>query len=166
MGKSFKMAWRNMWRNWRRTAIALSAIVLGLILLLFLNGVIQGSDQASTATPCVSMAATSRCTHKATASRPTVCRCCRWPMPTPPLLPPRRSPRLWRLPSVSPPAASSVPASSFPVRITAIQPSVEAPLSMQAENIAAGRYLLDEDGDAVLIGQGPPTSWASRLATA
>src|SRR5215204_6099371 len=45
MGKSFKMAWRNMWRNWRRTAIALSAIVLGLILLLFLNGVIQGSDQ-------------------------------------------------------------------------------------------------------------------------
>jgi ABC-type lipoprotein release transport system permease subunit len=43
---------------------------------------------------------------------------------------------------------------SFPVRITAIQPSVEAPLSMQAENIAAGRYLLDEDGDAVLIGQG------------
>ena len=45
MGKSFKMAWRNMWRNWRRTAIALTAIVLGLILLLFMNGLIHGSDQ-------------------------------------------------------------------------------------------------------------------------
>ena len=46
MGKSFKMAWRNMWRNWRRTTIALVAIVLGLILLLFLDGMIKGSDQA------------------------------------------------------------------------------------------------------------------------
>ena len=45
MAKLFKMAWRNMWRNWRRTAIALTAIVLGLILLLLLNGMIQGSDQ-------------------------------------------------------------------------------------------------------------------------
>ena len=34
MGKSITLAWRNMWRNWRRTAIALVAIVLGLILLL------------------------------------------------------------------------------------------------------------------------------------
>ena len=45
MAKLLKMAWRNMWRNWRRTAIALTAIVLGLILLLLLNGMIQGSDQ-------------------------------------------------------------------------------------------------------------------------
>ena len=46
MGKSFKLAWRNMWRNWRRTAIALVAIVLGLVLLIFFDGFIQGSDQA------------------------------------------------------------------------------------------------------------------------
>ena len=41
-----KMAWRNMWRNWRRTVIALIAIVLGLVLLLFFDGFIKGSDQA------------------------------------------------------------------------------------------------------------------------
>ena len=46
MIKYIKLAWRNMWRNWRRTAIALVAIVLGLILLLFLDGMIKGSDQA------------------------------------------------------------------------------------------------------------------------
>ena len=33
MGQTFKLAWRNMWRNWRRTMIAVVAIVLGLILL-------------------------------------------------------------------------------------------------------------------------------------
>ena len=46
MGKTFTMAWRNMWRNWRRTTIALVAIVLGLILLIFFDGMITGSDQA------------------------------------------------------------------------------------------------------------------------
>src|SRR5215211_9140131 len=46
MRKSIKLAWRNMWRNWRRTAIALIAIVLGLMLLLFFDGLIKGSDQA------------------------------------------------------------------------------------------------------------------------
>ncbi|MEZ4835837.1 MAG: hypothetical protein R2873_28210, partial [Caldilineaceae bacterium] len=46
MSPLFTMAWRNMWRNWRRTAIAVIAIVLGLILLLFFDGMIQGSDQA------------------------------------------------------------------------------------------------------------------------
>jgi ABC-type lipoprotein release transport system permease subunit len=46
MGATVKLAWRNMWRNWRRTVIALVAIVLGLILLLVLSAVINGSDQA------------------------------------------------------------------------------------------------------------------------
>jgi hypothetical protein len=41
-GTSLKMAWR----NWRRTAIAVVAIVLGLLLLLFMEGLIKGSDQA------------------------------------------------------------------------------------------------------------------------
>ena len=46
MGQTFKLAWRNMWRNWRRTMIAVVAIVLGLILLLLFDGIIRGSDQA------------------------------------------------------------------------------------------------------------------------
>ena len=41
-----KLAWRNMWRNWRRSLIAMVAIVLGLVLLLFFDGFIAGSDQA------------------------------------------------------------------------------------------------------------------------
>ena len=38
MLKYLKMAWRNVWRNWRRTGIALIAIVLGLLLLVFMDG--------------------------------------------------------------------------------------------------------------------------------
>ena len=46
MGKYIKMAWRNMWRNWRRTLIASIAIVLGMVLLIFMDAIIRGSDQA------------------------------------------------------------------------------------------------------------------------
>ncbi|MGD2049290.1 MAG: ABC transporter permease, partial [Chloroflexota bacterium] len=46
MMKYLKMAWRNMWRNWRRTLIASVAIVLGMILLIFMDAMIRGSDQS------------------------------------------------------------------------------------------------------------------------
>jgi uncharacterized membrane protein SpoIIM required for sporulation len=46
MIKYIKLAWRNMWRNWRRTLIASMAIVLGMILLILMDGLIRGSDQA------------------------------------------------------------------------------------------------------------------------
>ena len=40
---------------------------------------------------------------------------------------------------------------TYPVSITAIQPSVEAPVSLIAENIVAGRFLQDDDQDMMLI---------------
>ena len=45
MIKYLKLAWRNMWRNWRRTSIAVVAIVLGVILLLLFDGLIVGSKR-------------------------------------------------------------------------------------------------------------------------
>jgi ABC-type lipoprotein release transport system permease subunit len=46
MGMFLKMAWRNLWRNWRRTVIAVIAISLGLAMLLFFDGILGGSTQA------------------------------------------------------------------------------------------------------------------------
>ena len=46
MGKLLKMAWRNVWRNRRRTVIAVIAIALGLALMLFFDGLLGGTKQA------------------------------------------------------------------------------------------------------------------------
>ena len=43
---------------------------------------------------------------------------------------------------------------SFAVDITGIEPEIEQALSIQAENVVDGRYLLPDDGDAVFIGLG------------
>jgi ABC-type lipoprotein release transport system permease subunit len=42
---------------------------------------------------------------------------------------------------------------SYPVSITAIQPESEAAVSLVAENINQGRFLTGDDGDNILIGQ-------------
>jgi ABC-type lipoprotein release transport system permease subunit len=36
------LAWRNIWRNWRRTLVSLSAVGLGLTLVIFFGGLMSG----------------------------------------------------------------------------------------------------------------------------
>ncbi len=141
MGKSFKMAWRNMWRNWRRTAIALTAIVLGLILLLFLNGMIQGSDQGIYGN-AVRLYGGNIQVH-APGYRVKANR-----MPLLPLADPaavvaaaQAQPQVVAANQrITTGGLVSTRAGSFPVKIIAVEPSGEEPHSLQAENITGGRY--------------------------
>jgi ABC-type lipoprotein release transport system permease subunit len=152
---SLKMAWRNMWRNWRRTVIAMVAIVLGLILLLFMDGVIKGSDQAIFGN-AVRLYGGNIQVH-ASGFREKATRL--------PLLPLENADAVVEaaraLPQVTLAAKRintggmvSSREGAYPVSITALEPALEAPHSIQAENIVAGRFLLPEDGDAVVIGEG------------
>jgi ABC-type lipoprotein release transport system permease subunit len=155
MGKFLKMAWRNAWRNWRRTSIAVVAIVLGLILLLFFDGLVKGSDQAIFGN-AVRLYGGNVQAH-APGFREKASRL--------PLLPMESADAVVEAATAEPQvvaAAKRINTSgivssregAFPVVITGIEPGVEAPLSIQAENVTQGRYLQDDDGDAILIGQG------------
>ena len=152
---TLKLAWRNMWRNWRRTAIALVAIVLGLILLLFMDGLIQGSDQAIFGN-AVRLYGGNIQIHAPgfleKASRL-------------PLLPLANADGIVQAARAQPHVTSvaqrintggmvSSREGSYPVAITGLEPAVEASHSIQAENVTAGRFLLPGDGDAILIGKG------------
>lgn len=155
MGQFIKMAWRNMWRNWRRTVIALVAIVLGLILLLFMDGLIKGSDQAVFGN-AVRLYGGNIQVHApgflAKANRL-------------PLLPLEHADAVVQAARAQPQVVSAAKRintggmvssreGAFPVVITGIEPAVEAPRSIQAENIVQGRFLQAGDGDAIVIGQG------------
>jgi ABC-type lipoprotein release transport system permease subunit len=155
MRKSITLAWRNMWRNWRRTAIALVAMVLGVILLLFFDGLIKGSDQAIFGN-AVRLYGGNLQVHargfRAKANRL-------------PLLPLENADAVIQAARAQPNVVAatrriatagivSSHGNALPVAITAIEPAIEAPLSLQAEHITQGRFLSDEDGDAILIGQG------------
>ncbi len=155
MRRSITLAWRNMWRNWRRTVIALVAIVLGVILLLFFDGLIKGSDQAIFGN-AVRLYGGNLQVHargfRAKANRL-------------PLLPLENADAVIQAARAQPNVVAATKrivtagivsshGNALPVAITAIEPTIEAPLSLQAENITQGRFLSDDDGDAILIGQG------------
>src|SRR5512137_237038 len=155
MGQTFKLAWRNMWRNWRRTIIAVVAIVLGVILLLLFDGMLQGSDQAIFGN-AVRFYGGNLQVH-APGYRDKASR-----LPMLPLDDPAAVVQAARmLPEVQAVAQRINTAgiiinrgTSVPVAITAIQPDIEAPISLQAENVSQGRFLLPDDGDAIYIGKG------------
>ncbi len=154
MLKFIKLAWRNMWRNWRRTLIATVAIVLSMILLIFFQAFMDGTDQAiygntvrlyggnvlihapgyrekSTRLPMLPVADTDA-VLAAVSSQPNVRAVSR---------------------RINTGGLISNRDASHAVNITAIEPEIEAPISLAAENITAGRFLTPEDGDNILIGQ-------------
>jgi ABC-type lipoprotein release transport system permease subunit len=155
MGTYLKLAWRNSWRNWRRTTIAVVAIVLGLILLLFFDGFLKGSDQAIFGN-AVRLYGGNIQAH-APGFRDKASRL--------PLIPLEDAGAVVQAATAQPQVIAAAKRintagiagsreGAYPVVITGIEPSIEAPLSIQAENISQGRFLQDDDGDAVVIGQG------------
>jgi len=154
MSQIVKLAWRNMWRNWRRTAIALVAIVLGLILLLLFDSLIKGSDQAIFGN-AIKVYGGAVQVH-APGYRERANRM--------PLLPLADANAVVEAALANPTvvaAAQRIQTGGLIVNgdetrtvgITAVQPSVEAPVSIQAANVVDGRYLLDGEGDVIFIGQ-------------
>jgi ABC-type lipoprotein release transport system permease subunit len=155
MKKYIKMAWRNMWRNWRRTMIATIAIVLGLILLIFMSALIEGSDQAMFGN-AVRLYGGNIQIH-APGFRVKANRL--------PMLPLESADEVVLVALAQPQVivASkrintggmvSDREGTYPVTITGIQPAVEAPTSLVAENVTQGRFLQDDDESAIIVGKG------------
>ena len=150
--KYFKLAWRNIWRNKRRTIIALIAIVIGLILLVFTDG-LYGNIIQVTYGNAVRLYGGNVQVHapgyRAKANRL-------------PLLPIENADQVVQIAGAHPEVLLAskrintggminARGETYPVAITAIQPSVEEPTSLIAETIVAGRFLHDDDQDMVLI---------------
>lgn len=163
MAKMTLLAWRNLWRNWRRTAIALTAIVIGLTLLVFFDAMIRGSDQAIFGN-AVRIYGGNLQVH-APGYRERASRL--------PLIPLENQEAVMAAVREQPTVAAVAPrintsgivskrGTSLGVAITAIDPTIEAPLSLQAASIIQGRFLTQADRDAIVIGRG----MADRLGVA
>ncbi len=154
MFKYVKMAWRNMWRNWRRTLIASIAIVLGMVLLIFMDSLIRGSDQAIYAN-AVRLYGGNVQVH-APGFRDKSSRLPLLPLDDADIVIQKvgKEPNVVNVSKrISTGGMVSSSEGSYPVSITAIQPDNEASVSLVAENISEGRFLSNEDGDNILIGQ-------------
>jgi putative ABC transport system permease protein len=163
MGKLVRMAWRNVWRNKRRTLIAVVAIGLGLVFLVFMDGSIAGFQQAIFGN-AVRLQGGNVQVHAPgygeKAKR----------LPLLPLVDAEAVVRAARAQSQVVATSRRINTGGFvssreatmPVIITGIEPELEAPVGLLAGNISQGRYLTAGDEDLILIGQ----AMATRLKVA
>jgi ABC-type lipoprotein release transport system permease subunit len=164
MGKLLIMAWRNVWRNWRRTVIAVIAIALGLAFILVFDGMLGGMDEALHGKQ-VRLQGGHVQVH-APGYREKMNRS--------PLLPLADPDALVRAAQAQPGVVTvaqrirtggmiSSREGTMPVAITGIQPEQEtAAVSMVAEKVVEGRYLQGDDEDVLLVGD----ALAKRLEVA
>ena len=160
MGKLLRMAWRNVWRNKRRTLIALAAVALGLVFLAFVDGSIAGFQQAIFGN-AVRLQGGNVQVHAPgygeKAKR----------LPLLPLADADAVVRAARAQSQVVASSRRINTAGFvssreatmPVMISGIEPELEAPVGLLAGNIAQGRYLTAGDEDLILVGQ----AMAARL---
>lgn len=163
MLKFLKISWRNLWRNWRRTVIALTAIALGLTFLVFMDGIIGGSRVAIYGNLIKLLGGNIQAHAPGYAEKARRL----------PLIPVPDADKVIQTALARPEVTGasgrintggfvSAREGSLPVSISGIEPEKEAALSLVADSIIAGRYLTAADGDAILIGK----TLAERLGVA
>ena len=148
------MAWRNVWRNWRRTVIAGIAIALGLTFILMFDGFLGGMNESLYGNT-VKLQGGHVQVH-APGYREKMNRMPLLPLSDPGVLVAAAEAQpevVVAAQRIKTGGMVSNREGTMSVAITGIEPEKEAPVSMVAENVIQGRYLASSDEDALLIGE-------------
>jgi putative ABC transport system permease protein len=154
MSKLIKMAWRNVWRNWRRTVIAGIAIALGLTLILFFDGMLDGMDEALYGNTVRLQGGNVQVHAPGFREKANS-------LPILPLIDPdpivqaalTHPDVIAAAQRIRTGGMISSREGTLSIVITGVEPEREASVNMIAENIIQGRWLEEDDEDALLIGQ-------------
>ncbi len=148
----FRLAWRNLWRNYRRTIIMLAAITLGVWAMLFMTAVMRGMVDDMVQTAVRSLPGHFQIHHPEYRDDPSIANS----MPPPDQL------------LVDALAQAGVVAWAGRVRVPAvitserdtrgttlvgIDPEAETGLSFVADDIVEGRFLGSPDDKGLIVGR-------------
>jgi ABC-type lipoprotein release transport system permease subunit len=150
-----RLAWRNIWRHRRRTLIVVLSIGLSLAMMMMYDGLIAGFEQAIYGNAINVLGGNIQVHASGYQAK----------MSQNPLLPLENDQAAVQTVLAQPEvvAASrriktggltSNAKGAFAVSIIGIEPELEQPLSLIAQNVKEGRYLASDDKDIILIGKG------------
>lgn len=150
-----RLAWRNTWRHRRRTIIIVAAMGLALALMMLYDGFVDGFNNAIYGN-AVRVLGGNIQIHAAGY---------REKIDSNPLLPLTDGTAVVKTALSNPNVIAATQRiqtgglatnseGAFPISIIGIQPEAEQPVSLIAQHIAAGSWLVSSDQDSVLIGKG------------
>ncbi len=149
-----RLAWRNIWRQRRRTLIVFLAVGIGMALMMWYDGFMAGFEQAIYGNAIKVLGGNIQ-VHAEGYSQSGKTS----------LLPLQNDEDIIQSALAQPQvvAASrrivtgglaSSHEGAFSVSIAGIEPEKELPVSLVGQNVSAGRYLTPDDRDMIFIGQG------------
>jgi ABC-type lipoprotein release transport system permease subunit len=155
MSLLFRLAWRNIWRQRRRTLIVMLAIALNLALMMFYDGLVAGFNDAIYSNAVKVLGGNIQVHAEGYRAK----------LDQTPLLPiadeqailneARKHPQVQvAARRIKTGGLASSREGAFPVSIIGIEPEVEREISLAAQNLIEGRYLSAADEDVVFIGKG------------
>ncbi len=150
-----RLAWRNIWRQRRRTVIIVLAMGLSLGLMMIYDGLIDGFNDAIAGNAVRVLGGNIQIHAEGYREK----------VDSNPLLPLDDDLAIVQAALAQPDVIAagrriqtggliSNREGAFPLNIIGIDPEAEAPVSLIAEHVVAGRYVAATDKDSVLIGQG------------
>jgi ABC-type lipoprotein release transport system permease subunit len=155
-----RLAWRNLWRNHRRTVIMLLAISVGVWAMIFMTALMRGMTDQMVLNGLKILPGELQIHHPLYRADPSVVNV--MAMPSGSLLEALESPPVtaWTA-RVRVPAVIASERDSRGVTLLGVDPAGEAALGSAPDTLVAGRFLADEDDRGLVIG----ASLARRLDT-
>ena len=154
------LAWRNLWRNRRRTFIMLLAIAIGVWAMIFMSALMRGMTDEMVANGLRNLPGEVQVHHLRYRADPSVVNS--MPLPAGELARELERPpvRAWSA-RVRVPAVIASERDSRGVTLLGVDPRAEQALGSLPQTIIAGRFLRDEDDRGLVIG----AKLAQRLET-
>ena len=154
------LAWRNLWRNHRRTLIMLMAIAIGVWAMIFMSALMRGMTDQMVRNGLHTLPGEVQIHHRDYRSDPSVVNSMEPPSGA--LLQALEGPPIAAWSSrVRVPAVIASERSTRGVTLLGVDPAAEGPLGSLPDEIIQGRFLKDADDRGVVIG----ASLARRLET-
>ena len=146
------LAWRNIWRNPRRTAITLIVVSVGLWSILFFNSFMLGWTQGSKDTTLKLLLGSGQIHAEGYLDDPSIDRL--MPPPDAALTAALNAPEVahW-VERIEVPGVVQSEYKTLPTTIMGVDPEAEEQISTLPGKIIEGRYLSGPDDDAVVLGK-------------
>lgn len=147
----FTLAWRNLWRNHRRTTIMLTAITVGVWAMIFMTALMRGMVDDMLLNGIRSLPGEVQIHHPQYRDDPSINNS--MPAPAGELLEVLKIPEITAWTSrVRVPAVISSERDSRGIVLLGVEPSTELQVSFDSDSIREGRFLEDSHDKGLVIG--------------
>lgn len=145
------LAWRNLWRNHRRTLIILAAIVIGVWAMIFMNAMMRGMIDGMVQTGIASLPGHAQVHHRVYLDDPSVVNSIAAVTPAMQQALDNPDIKAWSA-RVRVPAIISSERDSRGVVLLGVDPAQELGLGFDPEDLVNGRFLDSVDDTGLVVG--------------